>query len=70
MHKKCEKDNVETDICINGVKDLSYLIKKNFMRTCYFLKLFGWEKMLDLLSGMVYVILTGWNLWGSKAVDH
>lgn len=27
MDKESEKDNVETDICTNGVKDFSYLIK-------------------------------------------
>lgn len=37
MHKECEKDNVEADICINDVKRF-ILFEKNFMRTCYFLK--------------------------------
>lgn len=34
MHKEYEKDNAETDTYMNGLKDLSYLIKvvyENFL---------------------------------------
>lgn len=34
MHKEYEKDSVETDTYMNGLKDLSYLIKvvyENFL---------------------------------------
>lgn len=37
MHKKFEKDNVETDTYMNGLKDLSYLIKL-YTRTFYLKK--------------------------------
>lgn len=69
MHKECEKDNVETDICINGVKDLSYLRKK-FYENLLLFKVVWLEKMLNLLPGMVSVSFTGWNLWGSKVIEH
>jgi len=41
MHKECEKDNVETDICINGVKDLSYLIKISGQLATFYSGLLG-----------------------------
>lgn len=35
MHKECEKDNVEADICISGVKDL---FDEKFQENLLFLK--------------------------------
>lgn len=52
MHKEYEKDNVETDIYMNGLKGLSYLIKvvyKNFLSW----KVVFLEKMILLQEKLI-----------------
>lgn len=60
MHKECEKDNVETDICVNDVKESSYLIKiSGELATCSD-SLLG--KNVRIAASLVYVIFHWSNL--------